>query len=164
MRPHGIFLLVLAGLLAACARGPEVQAPESVAGAQPESIPTPAEREVMAVLDEFMAAFNALDVERWEATFHFPHYRLASGAMHVLEAPGGQPVEQLKAYLKAEGWHRSEWARREIVHFSDTKVHVDTAFTRFRQDGSAIGTYDSLYVLTKEEGRWGVKLRSSFAR
>ena len=26
------------------------------------------------------------------------------------------------------------------------------------------GTYDSLYILTKENGRWGVKLRSSFAR
>jgi len=42
-------------------------------------------------------------------------------------------------------------------------VHVDTKFTRCRADGSVISSYESLYILTKEEGRWGVKLRSSFA-
>jgi hypothetical protein len=40
---------------------------------------------------------------------------------------------------------------------------VDTLFLRYRADGSLIGSFESLYVLTKEQGRWGVKLRSSFA-
>ncbi|MBT1711341.1 hypothetical protein KK062_24075 [Fulvivirgaceae bacterium PWU5] len=38
-----------------------------------------------------------------------------------------------------------------------------TQLTRFRKDGSKLGVYESLYVLTKEDGRWGVKLRSSYA-
>jgi hypothetical protein len=43
------------------------------------------------------------------------------------------------------------------------EVHVDTLFTRYRTDGSVIGSFESLYVVTKEQGRWGIKLRSSMA-
>ena len=61
------------------------------------------------------------------------------------------------------GWHHSKWDHRRIIHATADKVHVDTKFTRYRADGSRIGSYESLYVLTKENGHWGVKLRSSFA-
>ena len=29
-------------------------------------------------------------------------------------------------------------------------------------DGSVIGVYESLYILTKVDGRWGIQARSSF--
>lgn len=56
------------------------------------------------------------------------------------------------------------WERRRIIHASADKIHVDTKFTRYRADGSRIGAFESLYILTKEDGRWGVKLRSSYAQ
>lgn len=119
--------------------------------------------EVQAVLDAFMEAFNRVDMAAWERTFHFPHYRLASGEMSVLEKPGEQDGAELRRRLEASGWHHSAWERREIVHLSADKAHVDTRFVRYRADGSVLAAFDSLYVLTKEQGRWGVKLRSSFA-
>ena len=54
-------------------------------------------------------------------------------------------------------------ADRRVVHVGPTKVHIDTQFTRYREDGSVIATYESLYIVTLEDGRWGVKMRSSFA-
>jgi hypothetical protein len=121
------------------------------------------ETEVMAVLDAFMTAFNAMDMKTWESTFHFPHYRLAGSGMTVLERPGLQDGATLRRRLEASGWHHSAWERREIVHLSADKAHVDTRFTRYRADGSVLAGFDSLYVLTREDGRWGIKLRSSFA-
>lgn len=117
----------------------------------------------MQLLDEYMAAWNAMDTRRWERTFHFPHYRLASGRMNVLEKPGMQPADLWK-HMMAGGWHRSQWDRRRIIHAAAEKIHVDTRFSRYRADGSLIGAYDSLYILTLEGGRWGVKMRSSFAQ
>ena len=38
-----------------------------------------------------------------------------------------------------------------------------TRFVRLREDGSEISAFDSLYVLTHESERWGIKGRSSFA-
>lgn len=121
------------------------------------------ETEIIEVLDTWMAAFNRLDIVAWEETFHFPHYRLASGNMRVLNEPGEQDVERIRQNLTARGWHHSGWDRRNIVHISESKVHVDTQFTRYRADGTVIASYESLYVLTYESGRWGIKLRSSFA-
>ena len=121
------------------------------------------EAEIIKVLDEWMEAFNRMDMTAWEQTFHFPHYRLASGNMRILNKPGEQDVERIRSNLTARGWHHSGWDRRNIVHASESKVHVDTQFTRYRADGTVVASYESLYVLTYEEGRWGIKLRSSFA-
>jgi hypothetical protein len=133
---------------------------------------TPRDEQVMAVLDQYMGALNELDIERHVATYHFPHYRHASGDITVWQsAQEAMPIlavseEQRRARLRealGPTWHRSEWTRREIVQGGDTKVHVVTTFARLREDGSEIATYDSLYVLTFENGRWAIKGRSSFA-
>jgi len=129
-----------------------------------ERIDPAIESAAMKLLDEYMAAWNSKDVTAWERAFHFPHYRLASGKMTVLERPGQQDEARLWQTMAASGWHHSKWDRRRIVHASADKIHVDTKFTRYRADGSRIGSYESLYILTKEDGRWGVKLRSSFAQ
>ena len=121
------------------------------------------EAEVMKVLDDYMEAWNRKDLAAWERTFHFPHYRLASGRMNVLDKPGMQDAARVWASAGSD-WHHSKWDRRRIISSSPDKVHVDTKFTRYRDDGSKIGTYESLYIVTKEDGRWGVKLRSSYAQ
>lgn len=121
------------------------------------------EAAAMKCLDEYMTSWNSKDVAAWERTFHFPHYRLASGKMTVLERPGMQNPKLFET-MTASGWHHSKWDRRKIIHATTDKIHVDTKFTRFRADGSVLGSYESLYILTKEDGRWGVKLRSSFAQ
>lgn len=121
------------------------------------------EAAVMKVLDDYLSAFNRKDIEAWERTFQFPHYRLASGRMTVLDRPGMQDAARLWVSLGSD-WHHSRWDRRRIISVSSDKVHVDTKFTRYRADGSRIGTFESLYIVTKENGRWGVKLRSSYAQ
>ncbi|MCI0539143.1 MAG: hypothetical protein L0Z50_28375 [Verrucomicrobiales bacterium] len=132
--------------------------------APPERIDPALEAAAMKLLDEYMAEWNRKDVIAWESAFHFPHYRLASGKMNVLERPGQQDEARLWRTMAASGWHHSKWDRRRIIHASADKIHVDTKFTRYRADGSRIGSYESLYILTREDGRWGVKLRSSFAQ
>ncbi len=136
------------------------------------SAETPRDEQVMAVLDQYMDAINDLDMKRHVDTYHFPHFRHASGglsvwqneleAMPILAAPEGERRQRLREAL-GPNWHRSEWTRREIVQGDDTKVHVITTFVRLREDGSEIAAYDSLYVLTFEDGRWAIKGRSSFA-
>jgi hypothetical protein len=113
------------------------------------------------VLDRFMAAFNARDVAAFEATFNFPSIRLASGQLVTLNA-GDMTPERFTTGALAE-WDHSAWDRRAVIHAGPDKVHLDTRFTRYRKDGSVIGGFDSVYVITREAGRWGVKIRSSYA-
>lgn len=115
----------------------------------------------MACLDDFMAAFNARDLAAWEATFNFPSVRLASNTLTVIEAGHHRPEMFERGALS--DWHHSAWDRRDVIHAGPDKVHVDTRFTRYRADGGVIGGFDSIYVITRENGHWGVKARSSFA-
>ena len=120
-------------------------------------------KEVLTVLDNFMSSFNARNATAHYATYHFPHYRLASGKMTVLESfPTADTAKFLQKLVQA-GWHHTKWDHRNVVQASAEKVHVDTRFTRYRSDGTVLGTYESLYVLTFENNRWAIKLRSSFA-
>jgi hypothetical protein len=115
----------------------------------------------MKVLDDFMTAFNARDVEAFEATFNFPSVRLASNALRVIEKGDHKP-EMFGTGALAE-WDHSAWERRDVIHSGSDKVHIDTRFTRYRADGSVIGGFDSVYVVTCQDGHWGVKIRSSYA-
>ncbi|MBY0426672.1 MAG: hypothetical protein K2Q22_13615 [Cytophagales bacterium] len=118
-------------------------------------------KEVLTVLDAYMNTFNARDAKAWQGTYHFPHYRLASGKMSVLESATLDSTVFIR--LVQTGWHHSQWDHRNIIQASSDKVHVDTRFTRFKADGAVLGQYESLYIVTKENGRWGVKFRSSYA-
>ena len=119
--------------------------------------------EINKVLDAYLTTFNAKDLKGWESTYQFPHYRLASGKMSVLEKAGLRDSTTVFGPLIKAGWDYSKWDHRNVIQASENKVHVDTKFTRYRKDGSKVASYESLYVLTKEGGKWGVKLRSSFA-
>jgi len=115
----------------------------------------------MQVLDDFMAAFNARDIAAWRGTFNFPSVRLASNTLTIIDADYHQPEMFGRGALTE--WDHSAWARREVIHAGADKVHIDTRFVRYRPDGSELGAFDSIYVVTCEDGHWGVKARSSFA-
>lgn len=115
------------------------------------------------VLDAYLNTFNAKNLKGWEQTYHFPHYRLASGKMSVLKHAGLRDSASVFGPLQKAEWDYSRWDHRDIVQASPDKVHIATKFTRYRKDGHKVASYESLYVLTKENENWGVKLRSSFA-
>lgn len=83
--------------------------------------------------------------------------------MSVLEKPGLRDSLKVFGALQNVGWHHSKWEHRNIIQASDTKVHVDTQFSRYKADGTKLGVYELLYIVTRENGRWGIKLRSSYA-
>ena len=119
-------------------------------------------REALAILDTFMAALNRGDEAGVNATFHFPHVRLASGTVTVWQKAGDYALEGFRARA-GEGWAESRWDERTPIHVGDSKVHLAVQFSRWRGDGSLIGRYKSIYIVTRQDGRWGVQARSSFA-
>ena len=116
----------------------------------------------LGVLDAFMAALNRGDEAGVNATFNFPHVRLASGKVTVFQSPGDYKLKDFHARA-GDGWARSQWEDRTPIHVGSEKVHLAVEFSRWRQDGSELGRYKSIYVVTRQDGRWGIQARSSFA-
>ncbi len=151
-------------LIAACCLSLSVLSPLRAEGEdtnRPQE--TDRDKAVMAVLDSFMSTFNSQDIEAHLATYHFPHVRLAGGQVSVMMSPDEYPRDLYESRLIPSGWHHSAWIERKIVQGGADKVHVATTFRRFREDGSTLATYQSLYVVEKVDGKWAIRARSSFA-
>ncbi|MBM3621155.1 MAG: hypothetical protein FJX20_10740 [Alphaproteobacteria bacterium] len=116
----------------------------------------------MATLDAFMAALNARDEAGVNRAFNFPHVRLASGTVTVWERAGDYRLDAFVARA-GDGWRESRWDERRVIHAFADKVHLAVQFSRWRGDGTLIGRYPSVWVVTRQAGKWGVQARSSFA-
>lgn len=115
-------------------------------------------------LDGFMAAFNREDPEaiktRW---FHFPHVRFHSGQVTVMATPADYHNLVWARDGQAAGWGKSVWDFQDVIDAGPDKVHFRVSFTRYRADGSVIGSYPSLYIVTLIDNRWAIQARSSWA-
>ena len=127
---------------------------------------------VMQPLDDYMAAVNRIDIEGVVAHYHFPHFRVVGAELVIWNTPLeampmlGMPKDQQLAAMRAgigERWVRTEWGDRRIIAFKDDKAHVDTEFIRYAAGDEVLERIRSLYVVTRENGSWKIKGRSSFA-
>lgn len=122
------------------------------------------EKEVFSVLDNFMTSFSESDPIGHAATYHVPHFRLARGSMSNWETIEDVVTAHKRIFrnLSETDWHHSEWIERKVIGITDKKAHVATRVGRFREDGSQIVNFESLYILIKKDDQWGIKFRSSY--
>ena len=117
----------------------------------------------MQVLDSFMYSFNARDMNSWSETLNYPHVRIAGGKVTVWDTKEEYSSTNVFNRLTATGWDHSAWLSKDVVLVSKNKVHISTVFQRYDKNNNPMKKYQSLYVVTNDEGHWGVQARSSLA-
>ncbi len=117
----------------------------------------------MQVLDSFMYSFNARDMNSWSETLNYPHVRIAGGKVTVWDTKEEYSATNVFNRLTATGWGHSAWLSKDVVLVSKNKVHISTVFQRYDKNNNPMKKYQSLYVVTNDEGHWGVQARSSLA-
>lgn len=116
------------------------------------------------VMDTFLTTFNNRDESAWADTLLFPHVRVASGSVNVAaDKKAFIAATDLQQFAIDNDWDFSEWDSVEVIQASADKVHFKVEFSRFNPRGERYVTFDSLYILQKVDGRWGIRARSSFA-
>jgi hypothetical protein len=116
----------------------------------------------MATLDDYMAALNRGDEAGVNAACNFPHVRLAGGKVVVWSNHGDYKLDDFIARA-GDGWYRSTWDERTPIQVGPNKVHLKVKFSRWRKDGSLLGAFETIYIVTRQNGHWGIQARSSFA-
>lgn len=143
--------------------GIQARFPAGFTGA-PESDLAESEAAARRALDDFMAAFNARDAKAWAMTLNYPHVRVASGAVRLWDTPKEYASGfRFEDFIAHTGWHRSEWGSVRVLQCGAEGVNAAVVFNRFDEAGDTISTYDALYLVTKQDGHWGIRARSSFA-
>lgn len=116
-------------------------------------------RQAITVVETFTSHFNNQNIAGMDALLHFPHIILAGESLVLWEAPG-QVTQAFFDELKALGWARSEYLEKRPVLVGENKVHLLVTYTRSREDGSVITRHENLWIITRQDGRWGIKQRS----
>ncbi|MDA1279268.1 MAG: hypothetical protein O3B95_04410 [Chloroflexi bacterium] len=109
-------------------------------------------------------AFNNRDADAMVAEMHFPHMRLAGNkfqAWHTSE-DFRVPQDSMTEMLNKEGWHTTVTKSITAVQAGAEKVHLVIRQSRQHADGIEYNGFDTLWVFTLIDGRWGVQFRSSF--
>ena len=119
-------------------------------------------QKAVSVLDAYMAGLNRGDEVAVNAACNFPHVRLAGGKVVVWQKRGDYKLADFHARA-GDGWARSQWDERTPIHVGADKVHLKVKFSRFRADGSSLGIFETIYIVTRQDGHWGIQARSSFA-
>ena len=121
-------------------------------------------------LDDWIGAFNANDADAFAASNNYPHVRTTGATTTIWQTPAEYLRDNSSETLakKADaagfpGWVKSRWDKRQLIQFDDASLHFTVQFSRLDANDEPVSTIRSLYVLTNDDGHWGVQLRSSFA-
>ncbi|HJM76012.1 MAG TPA: hypothetical protein QGI71_09185 [Dehalococcoidia bacterium] len=114
-----------------------------------------------AWLRRFLEAWNSADLERVRDELHYSHVTIgpAGGQVVVVETREALQTDFTKL-AEVEGWASSSFDDFTSYASSPTKVHFETTFKRCRQDGTVYASGRVLYIVTEQDGRWGMQLRS----
>jgi hypothetical protein len=115
--------------------------------------------EARRALDRYQEGRNSQDAVRWAASLHFPHIRPGPGAFELSMTPAEYAAGVDFARTRATGWHHSEWTSERVLQVGTDKVHVAGEWRRFDAQGRPMIGSAITYVLTEQDGRWGVQAR-----
>ncbi|MCB1647244.1 MAG: hypothetical protein KDI36_17410 [Pseudomonadales bacterium] len=123
-----------------------------------------AEQAAIQAVHDFIETFNAQDHERHAATLNYPHVRLAAGRFTQTDSAEqfAELSRQGEARLAAEGWHHTIVSNLEVVHSGEDKVHLALTNDRCDANGQVYHRFDTLWIATLVDGKWGIQFRSSF--
>jgi len=117
------------------------------------------ETEARAALDEYFRAWNAADNAAVAAISNFPRVSLGQNGQVVVRETPEEIATDFDA-LRLSGWDHSRLDLAEAIHVSADKVHFRIVFSRYSADGTPYTTAPGLYVITNQNGHWGLQLQS----
>ena len=118
----------------------------------------------IAAVERYLDAFNDRDEEAMVAALHFPHVRVGVGRASVWES-AAEYMEgfDFDAFAERLGWERSEADSMEAVQVGARGVNVAVRITRYGEGDASIHTFDTIYLVTEEDGKWAIRAGSGIA-
>mgnify|MGYP001381815773 CR=1 FL=1 len=108
--------------------------------------------------------FNKRDRKISVDLMHFPHVRLWNNQFSIFNSEEEflKGFDQQTQKLEQEGWTHTVTKDIKSVQSDESKVHLLLLQSRRNKDDIEIENFQTLWIMTKIDGKWGIKFRSSF--
>jgi len=115
-------------------------------------------REAWTCIEGFYREFNNEDNEAMQAYMTFPHLFLTrNGGVRVSDERWDMNFDRMK---ESQDWVKSTLDSHEVTMVFRDKVHFKITFSRHNSKGEKYMTQEGIYIVTKQDGKWGLQVRS----
>ena len=118
------------------------------------------EGEAQAALIEYFRAWNDADNEAVAVISNFPRISVGANGQVVVRETAEDIVIDFDVLRAAERWDHSTLDLVDVAPVSADKVHFRVVTSRRYEDGSPYRTNPGLYIVTLQDGHWGLQLQS----
>lgn len=119
-----------------------------------------AETAARRIIDDFFMAWNGADNEAMLKTMNLPHAFIIRNGRAAIANSAGTMATDFDAMRRREDWHHSKYQDLEFIHAAPDKVIAKLTFTRHHDDDSIYRTVPVLWIITNQNGHWGIQLRA----
>ena len=113
-------------------------------------------------LEAFIEDWNREDNEALLDHLSFPHVTHRAGTLIIVDTP--EEFVQDFELLRSQGWRRSTFDHFEAQQVSETKVNLLVDFRRYDENDEVYADMQVFYVMTLQDGRWGMQYRTGGPR
>ena len=108
--------------------------------------------------------FNKRDRKISVDLMHFPHVRLWNNQFSIFNSEEEflKGFDQQTQKLEQEGWSHTVTEDIKSVQSDESKVHLLLLQSRRNKDDIEIEKFQTLWIMTKIDEKWGIRFRSSF--
>jgi hypothetical protein len=110
-------------------------------------------------LESYFAALNRHDLEAFAAAVHYPHVRIADGAVEISRTAaeflqGSEPG-------RLRTWFETRIDRIEVVQTAANGVNMAVTCSRRDRGGRPLSTYDAVLLVVRRDDGWKVQAIST---
>lgn len=107
----------------------------------------------------FFDAWNAHDQDRLAAALHYPHVRVADGAIEIWRTSaeylaGPEPGRQ-------RTWFKTRVDESLVAQVTATGANITVRFSRLGRDGSVLSSDAGVFLAVLRDGVWKIQARST---
>ena len=119
------------------------------------------EEKARKAIENYMEAFNAQDLTAMLDSLNFPFSWLINNTVRPVQE-ASEFRSPTKYLIEEEGWHHTVLDLAEPVQVWDTKAHFKVEYSRFKADGTKYLTHEALWIVTTDDGHWGIQCMSLY--
>jgi hypothetical protein len=123
------------------------------------------EQTARRVMEDFFRAWNTGEDAELRKVQNFPFITIGANGRASVAMKAEEFTQNFPALRQNESWARSTLDSVKVLPVeAPDKLHIVVTYSRYKADGSKYMTGETFYILTKQDGRWGMQLRSTLSQ
>ena len=113
----------------------------------------------LEAVSAFFDAWNSHDPDRLASAVHYPHVRVADGAVEI--ARSAADLQAGPELGRQRTWNQTRLDASKVVQVTATGANIVVSFSRIGRDGRVLSSDEGVFLAVARDGVWKIQARST---